>query len=78
VSQVLKFHGYSSLFSLSPAGGTLGSAGLKKEKKAPGDKLPALTPILSGVEFGPNMQSKFEKSRQLFIDAHNGTLSAKK
>jgi hypothetical protein len=30
---------------------TLRSAGLKKGKKAPGEKLPALTPVPDGVEF---------------------------
>jgi hypothetical protein len=67
------------LFSLSPAGGPFGSAHLKKEKKAPGEKLPALTPVPDGVEFGqthepvntiphkPNRRSQFYKCRQLFI-----------
>jgi len=30
----------------------LSAAHLKKEKKAPGEKLPALTPVPDGVEFG--------------------------
>jgi hypothetical protein len=34
-----------------PGGWTLSSAHLKKEKKAPGEKLPALTPVPDGVEF---------------------------
>jgi hypothetical protein len=35
-----------------PGGWTLGNAHLKKEKKAPGEKLSALTPVPDGVEFG--------------------------
>jgi len=35
-----------------PGGLALRSAGLKKGKKAPGEKLPALTPVPDGVEFG--------------------------
>jgi hypothetical protein len=34
-----------------PGGWTLSSAHLKKEKKAPGEKLPTLTPVPDGVEF---------------------------
>jgi hypothetical protein len=34
-----------SFFGLSPGGFTLRNAGLKKGKKAPGEKLPALTPV---------------------------------
>jgi hypothetical protein len=40
------------LFSFVPGWWTLGSAHLKEEKKAPGEKLPALTPLPDGVEFG--------------------------
>jgi len=39
------------LFSVSPADGPLAEY-LKKRKKAPGEKLPALTPFPDGVEFG--------------------------
>jgi hypothetical protein len=40
------------LCRFAPGELTLRSAGLKKEKKAPGEKLPALTPVPDGVEFG--------------------------
>jgi hypothetical protein len=39
-------------FRFAPGGLTLGSAGLKEGKKAPGERLPALTPVPDGVEFG--------------------------
>jgi hypothetical protein len=39
------------LFLVCPPGGlTLGSAGLKKGKKAPGERLPALTPVPDDAE----------------------------
>src|SRR6478672_5617199 len=65
-----------------PGGWTL-SAHLKKEKKAPGEKLPALTPVPDGVEFGQshepvntiphktNRRSQSHKRRQLFIGARD-------
>jgi hypothetical protein len=77
------------IFFNSPPGGlTLSSAGLKKEKKALGEKLPALTPVPDGVEVGRNAANlsrqfaaganrrfKFQKRRQLFIRMNNETLS---
>jgi hypothetical protein len=39
------------LCRFAPGGLTLRSAGLKKGKKAPGEKLPALTPVSDGIEF---------------------------
>ena len=40
------------LFSLSPAGWTPCSEHLKKGKKAPGEKLPALTPVPDDAKSG--------------------------
>src|SRR6478672_1904682 len=68
-----------------PGGWTL-SAHLKKEKKAPGEKLPALTPVPDGVEFGQSHEPvntiphktirrfQFHECRQLFIRTHNERL----
>jgi hypothetical protein len=47
----LAFHVYLSLSSF-PGRWTLSSAHLKKEKKAPGEKLPALTPVPDDAESG--------------------------
>jgi hypothetical protein len=38
------------LYRFAPGGLTLGSAGLKKRKKAPGEKLPTLTPVPDDAE----------------------------
>jgi len=67
---------------------TLRSAGLKKGKKAPGEKLSALTPVPEDAEFGktsPTCQTNSPQARivdsssikrsQLFIGLHNETLS---
>jgi hypothetical protein len=37
--------------SLSPSGLTLSTASLKGERKLPGEKLPALTPVPDGADF---------------------------
>jgi len=71
-----------------PGGLALRSAGLKKGKKAPGEKLPALTRFPDNAECGKNLacssrqlaasarrRFKFNKRRQLFIRAHNEALS---
>jgi len=43
------------LCRFAPGGLTLCSAGLKKGKKAPGEKLPALTPVPDNAECGKNL-----------------------
>jgi len=40
------------LCRFAPGGLTLRSTGLKKRKKAPGEKLPALTPVPDDAEYG--------------------------
>jgi hypothetical protein len=45
------------LCRFAPGGLTLRSTGLKKGKKAPGEKLPALTPAPDGVDSGENYAS---------------------
>jgi hypothetical protein len=67
---------------------TFASARLKRGTKAPGERLPALTPVPDGAEFGKNLASQsrqfaasanrrfqFEKRSQLFIRGRNKTLS---
>jgi len=67
---------------------TLRSAGLKKGKKAPGEKLPALTPVsrqrrvweksrlLVKTTCHPrDRHFQFQKRGQLLIRSHDGTLS---
>jgi hypothetical protein len=76
------------LCRFAPGGLTLRSAGLKKEKEAPGEKLPALTPVPANAECGKNLacssrqlaanaNRRFQlyERRQLFIRTHNETLS---
>ena len=45
-----------------PGGWTLGSAHLKKGKKAPGEKLPALTPVPDNAECGKNLANLSKRS----------------
>jgi hypothetical protein len=55
------------LCRFAPGGLTLRSAGLKKGKKAPGEKLPALTPVPEDAEFGKISPSSQTKSPQAQI-----------
>jgi hypothetical protein len=72
----------------APGGLTLRSAGLKKGKKAPGEKLPALTPVSrqrrvwknlacssSTITASADRRFQFHKRSQFFIRAHNETFS---
>jgi hypothetical protein len=71
-----------------PGGSTLGSAHLKKGKKAPGEKPPALTPVPDNAECGKNLacssrqlaasadrRFKISKRAELFIRTHDKPLS---
>jgi hypothetical protein len=46
---------------------TFASARLKRGEKAPGERLPALTPVPDGVEFGKNLANQ---SRQFAASAN--------
>jgi hypothetical protein len=76
------------LCRFAPGGLTLCSAGLKKRKKAPGDKLSALTRFPDNAECGKNLacssrqlaasancRFEFHKSGQFFSRTRNETLS---
>jgi len=71
------------LCRFAPGGLTLRSAGLKKGKKAPGEKLPALTPVPDNAECGKNLacssrqlaasashRFQFQKPSELFVGVH--------
>jgi len=75
--------------SVAPGGLTLRSAGLKKRKKAPGEKLLALTRFPDNAECRKNLASssrqpatnanrhfQFQKRGQLLIRSHNETVSS--
>jgi hypothetical protein len=76
-----------SFVQFVPGRWTLSSAHLKKEKKAPGEKLPALTPVPDGIEFGQRHEPvntiphktirrfQFHECRQLFIRTRNKTVA---
>jgi hypothetical protein len=59
------------LFWFAPAELTFASARLKRGKKAPGERLPALTPVPDGVEFGKNLANL---SRKLAASADHITM----